>query len=100
MNTKTEEQIAQQYDAYLDRASWIGKSPSPEVMVFTHDVTNEMVLDIWMEYLAFTEGIATEVYDISIEALIEQMGSVALVNGFCGYLRGALDVYEESELGK
>tara|TARA_R110000772_G_scaffold222742_1_gene333187 strand:+ start:50 stop:364 length:315 start_codon:yes stop_codon:yes gene_type:complete len=100
MTTKTDEQIAQQYDAFLERANWIGNTPSADVIKLTHDVLNDMIYDMWMEYLSFTEGIATEVYDIPVEAMIEHMGAVSLVDGFCSYLKGALDVHNEVTLEK
>ena len=98
MNKKTDEQIAQQYDAFLDRANWIGNTPSADVIKLTNDVLNDMIYDMWMEYLSFTEGIATEVYDIPVEKMLETMGAVSLVDGFCAYLKGALDVHNEVTL--
>lgn len=97
MKNQTKQQITQAYDAYLDRATWIGKTPTPETIKQTHNVLNDMIFDMWMEYLVFTEGIANEVYEIPIEKMLEEMGAVGLVEGFCSYLQGAIDVAKEAE---
>jgi len=92
----TQAVIDKNYDTYLNQAGWLAKDPSPEVLKLTHGVTNDMLLSMWTEYLAFTEGIATEVYGIPVTDMLEEMGSIALIEGFMSYLQGALEVYKES----
>ena len=92
----TQAVIDKNYDTYLNEAGWLKKDPSPEVLKLAHGVTNDMLLSMWTEYLAFTEGIASEVYEISATDMLEQMGSIALIEGFMSYLQGALEVYKES----
>ena len=88
----TQAVIDKNYDTYLNQAGWLAKDPSPEVLKLTHGVTNDMLLSMWTEYLAFTEGIASEVYGIPVTDMLEEMGSIALIEGFMSYLQGALDV--------
>ena len=92
----TQAVIDKNYDTYLNQAGWLAKDPSPEVLKLTHGVTNEMLLSLWTEYLAFTEGIAVEVYGISPTEMLEKMGSIALLEGFMSYFQGAMEVYKES----
>ena len=35
-------------------------------------------------------------YGIPVTDMLEEMGSIALIEGFMSYLQGALDVYRES----
>lgn len=87
--------IKAKYDQYLDKASWLNQDPSPEVLSHTKDMTQQMIINMWLEYLAFTEGIAIDVYGIDPIDMLDHMGSMELTAGFCAYLQGALDVAKE-----
>jgi len=89
---KTIEQHQVNYDAFIARASWIKGTPSDKMLKLCHNVSNDMLLMMWTEYLTFTEGLATEVYEIELEKFLEEMGAIELVSGFVAYMQGALDV--------
>ena len=84
-------------DKYLSEVSWLKSEPSETCLQMTNAITNGMLLPIWNEYLAFTEGMANQVYGISIEEFFEEMTSIDLLEGFISYTRGAIEVQKETE---
>lgn len=91
-NTNTDYQ--KKYDQFIKNANWVEGQPSDDMLKLCHNVSNDMLLMMWTEYLAFTEGIATEVYEVELSTFLEKMGSLELVSGFAAYLQGAIDVAE------
>jgi len=89
-NTMNEYQ--ENYNNFIARANWVNGQPSDDMLKLCHSVSNDMLLMMWTEYLAFTEGLATEVYEIPLEKFLEEMGAMELVSGFAAYLQGAIDV--------
>ena len=94
---KTIEQHQANYDAFIAKANWVNGQPSDDMYKLCHNVSNDMLLMMWTEYLAFTEGLATEVYEMELEKFLEQMGALELVSGFAAYLQGAIDVAREEK---
>lgn len=92
----TIEQQQANYDAFIARASWIKGTPSDKMLQLCHNVSNDMLLMMWTEYLTFTEGLVNEVYEVELEKFLEEMGAIELVSGFVAYMQGALEVYKES----
>tara|TARA_R110000796_G_scaffold238887_1_gene359394 strand:+ start:185 stop:487 length:303 start_codon:yes stop_codon:yes gene_type:complete len=90
-------QQQQNYDAFIARAGWVNAQPSEEMYKLCHNVSNDMLLMMWTEYLAFTEGLATEVYEIELSKFLEEMGALELVSGFVAYLQGGIDVARAEE---
>ncbi len=95
LNDAVSRLIDTRWDTYLNEAGWLSNEASHGIKTKTGPVKNEMLLPMWYEFLAFQEGIARDVYDIEPCKMVEEMGSIALMQGFISYLQGALDVAEE-----
>jgi len=92
-NTMNEYQ--EKYNLFIDKQNWVNGKPSDDMLKLCHNVSNDMLLMMWTEYLAFTEGLATEVYEIELSKFLEEMGAIELVSGFIAFMQGALDVAKE-----
>ena len=90
-------QQQENYNNFIARANWVNGQPSDDMLKLCHNVSNDMLLMMWTEYLAFTEGLATEVYEIPLEKFLQEMGAHELVSGFVAYMQGALDVANEEK---
>lgn len=90
-------QQQENYNNFIARANWVNGQPSDDMLKLCHNVSNDMLLMMWTEYLAFTEGLATEVYEIELSKFLEEMGAMELVSGFVAYMQGALDVANQEE---
>ncbi len=98
MNSNQEVQFAlidKRHDHYMSEAGWLNQDPSEKILALTDGIKVNMLMSMWYEYLAFTEGIATEVYDTTIEDFLEDLGSLKLLDGFLAYVQGAIEAIED-----